>query len=110
MLLLYQINRRRFYHAFGFENIYDYAMERFSFCHSKTRTLLYFARKLTQLPRLTAALAAGKIGWTKAALLHGSDNPNGISKLRFWGKNAESMESVSYQHSCNNAAKACGFK
>ena len=42
-------------------------MERFSFCHSKTRTLLYLARKLTQLPRLTAALAAGKIGWTKAA-------------------------------------------
>ena len=35
--------------------------------------------------------------------MHGSDNPNGISKLRFWGKNAESMESVSYQHSCNNA-------
>ena len=31
----------------------------------------------------------------RAALLHGSDNPNGISKLRFWGKNAESMESVS---------------
>ena len=64
---LYQINRRRHYHVFGFENIYDYAMERFSFCHSKTHTLLYLARKLTQLPRLTAALAAGKIGWTKAA-------------------------------------------
>ena len=64
---LYQINRRGHYHVFGFENIYDYAMERFSFCHSKTRTLLYLARKLTQLPRLTAALAAGKIGWTKAA-------------------------------------------
>ena len=29
------------------------------------------------------------------ALLHDSDNPKGISKLRFWGKNAESMESVS---------------
>lgn len=42
-------------------------MERFSFCHSKTRTLLYLARKLTQLPRLTAALASGKLGWTKAA-------------------------------------------
>ena len=40
------------------------------------------------------------------ALLHGSDNPNGISKLRFWGKNAESMESVSYQHSCNNAKRS----
>ena len=64
---LYQINRRRHYHVFGFENIYDYAMERFSFCHSKTRTLLYLARKLTQLPRLTAALTTGKIGWTKAA-------------------------------------------
>ena len=36
-------------------------------------------------------------------LLHDSDNPKRISKLRFWGKNAESMESVSYQHSCNNA-------
>ena len=42
-------------------------MERFSFCYSKTRTLLYLALKLTQLPRLTAALASGKIGWTKAA-------------------------------------------
>ena len=38
--------------------------------------------------------------------MHGSDNPNGISKLRFWGKNAESMESVSYQHSCNNAKRS----
>jgi len=64
---LYQIKRRRHYVAFGFENIYDYAMERFSFCYSKTRSLLYLARKLTQLPRLTAALASGKIGWTKAA-------------------------------------------
>ena len=44
----------------------------------------------------------------ETALLHGSDNPNGISKLRFWGKNAESMESVSYQHSCNNAAEGRG--
>ena len=40
----------------------------------------------------------------RAALLHDSDNPKRISKLRFWGKNAESMESVSYQHSCNNAS------
>ena len=39
----------------------------------------------------------------RPALLHDSDNPKRISKLRFWGKNAESMESVSYQHSCNNA-------
>ena len=64
---LYQIKRRGHYRVFGFENVYDYAMERFSFCHSKTRTLLYLALKLTQLPRLTAALAAGKLGWTKAA-------------------------------------------
>ena len=41
------------------------------------------------------------------ALLHDSDNPKRISKLRFWGKNAESMESVSYQHSCNNASLRC---
>ena len=43
-----------------------------------------------------------------AALLHDSDNPKRISKLRFWGKNAESMESVSYQHSCNNATTGRG--
>ena len=43
----------------------------------------------------------------RGALLHDSDNPKGISKLRFWGKNAESMESVSYQHSCNNAGRTC---
>ena len=35
---LYQIKRRGHYRVFGFENVYDYAMERFSFCHSKTRT------------------------------------------------------------------------
>ena len=43
--------------------------------------------------------------WVEEALLHDSDNPKRISKLRFWGKNAESMESVSYQHSCNNAGR-----
>ena len=46
---------------------------------------------------------------TSQALLHDSDNPKGISKLRFGAKNAESMESVSYQHSCNNAARSCIF-
>jgi len=64
---LHQIKRRKHYQDFGFENVYDYAMERFGFCHSKTRALLYLARKLTRLPRLTEALAKGRLGWTKAA-------------------------------------------
>ena len=46
------------------------------------------------------------IDYLQDALLHDSDNPKRISKLRFWGKNVESMESVSYQHSCNNAPLA----
>ena len=55
------------YTAFGFENIYDYALERFGFCRSKTRALLYLGRRLARLPRLTQALAEGRLGWTKAA-------------------------------------------
>ena len=64
---LHEIERRRFYTAFGFENIHDYALERFGFCRSKTRALLLLAYRLTRLPRLTEALAKGRVGWTKAA-------------------------------------------
>ena len=64
---LNQINRRKLYHQLGFENLYDYALERFGFCRSKTRALLYLGKRLSQLPALTEALAQGRIGWTKAA-------------------------------------------
>jgi hypothetical protein len=66
-IYLRQIKRRRLYTHFGFENIYDYALERFGFCFSKTRALLFLGKRLGQLPTLTEALAKGRIGWTKAA-------------------------------------------
>ena len=62
-----QISRRSLYRDFGYENVYDYATERFGFCRSKTRSLLYLGRRLTRLPHLTEALATGRVGWTKAA-------------------------------------------
>ena len=64
---LNQINRRKLYESFGFENVYVYALERFGYCRSKTRSLLYLGRRLSQLPALTEALATGRLGWTKAA-------------------------------------------
>jgi hypothetical protein len=64
---LLQMKRRRGYHELGFANIEDYALEQLGFSPSKTRQLLALGRKLHALPRLTAALAKGAIGWTKAS-------------------------------------------
>jgi hypothetical protein len=64
---LHEIYRRKHYQQFGFENVYDYALERFGFSRTKTGALLYLAKRLCQLPKLTEALATGRIGWTKAA-------------------------------------------
>jgi len=66
-IYLNQLSRRSLYKDFGFENVYDYALERFGFCRSKTRALLYLGRRLSQLPALTEALAKGRLGWTKAS-------------------------------------------
>lgn len=63
---LLQIQHRRAYEAFGFANVYDYALERFGFSRRKTAALLFLARRLSDLPFLTEALTEGRLGWTKA--------------------------------------------
>ncbi|MFQ5792751.1 MAG: hypothetical protein ACE5JI_19960, partial [Acidobacteriota bacterium] len=64
---LLEMRNRRGHESFGFSNIYDYAAERFGFSERKTRYLLHLGLRLEQLPQITAALAEGRIGWTKAS-------------------------------------------
>ena len=49
-----------------FASIFDYAAERFGFSARKTRYLLGLAFSLQKLPELRAALADGRLGWSKA--------------------------------------------
>jgi hypothetical protein len=63
---LHAFNQRRGFEKFGFRNIHDYAYERFAFSDRKTAYLISLARKLENLPQITAALKAGRIRWFKA--------------------------------------------
>lgn len=63
---LREMRDRRGHEAFGFQSVYDYTAARFGFSERKTGYLLNLGLKLRQLPKLTAALADGRIGWTKA--------------------------------------------
>ena len=63
---LFEMRKRRGYERFGFASIFDYAAERFGFSARKTRYLLGLAFSLQKLPELRAALAEGRVGWSKA--------------------------------------------
>jgi len=63
---LFEMRKRRGYEKFGFASIFDYAAERFGFSARKTRYLLGLAFSLQKLPELRAALAEGRLGWSKA--------------------------------------------
>jgi hypothetical protein len=63
---LAEIHERGAFREFGFDSIYDYAMERFGFKERKTRYLLYLGRKVQDLPQIREALRSGKLGWCKA--------------------------------------------
>jgi hypothetical protein len=63
---LFEMNKRRGYEKFGFNDIYYYAEERFGFAARKTRYMLQLGYKLQHLPRLRKALAEGRLGWSKA--------------------------------------------
>lgn len=63
---LLEVQKRKSYEAFGFQNIYDYAHDRFDIKERKTTYMLSLARKLKELPQITAALQDGRIRWSKA--------------------------------------------
>jgi hypothetical protein len=63
---LFEMRKRRGHEKFGFASIFDYAAERFGFSARKTRYLLGLAFSLQKLPELRAALADGRLGWSKA--------------------------------------------
>ncbi len=63
---LFEMRKRRGHEKFGFASIFDYACERFGFSARKTRYLLGLGLSLQKLPELRAALAEGRLGWSKA--------------------------------------------
>jgi hypothetical protein len=63
---LQEVQRKKTYEAFGFQNIYDYALDRFDIKERKTTYMLSLARKLKELPNIAAALQEGRIRWSKA--------------------------------------------
>jgi hypothetical protein len=63
---LSEVKDRGAYRDFGFENIYDYALQRFGFKQRKTRYFLFLGRKVQELPQIREALRSGKLGWCKA--------------------------------------------
>ena len=63
---LFEMRKRRGHEQFGFASIFDYAAERFGFSARKTCYLLGLAFSLQKLPELRAALADGRLGWSKA--------------------------------------------
>jgi hypothetical protein len=63
---LLEVQKRKSYEAFCFQNIYDYALDRFNIKERKTSYMLSLARKLKELPQIHAALQDGRLGWSKA--------------------------------------------
>jgi hypothetical protein len=64
---LSEVQDRKAYRDFGYDNVYDYACERFGFRERKTRYLISLGRKLKDLPEIREALKTGKLGWCKAS-------------------------------------------
>jgi hypothetical protein len=63
---LLEVQKKKTYEAFGFQNIYDYALDRFDIKERKTTYMLSLGRKLKELPNIAAALQEGRIRWSKA--------------------------------------------
>jgi hypothetical protein len=63
---LLEVQKKKTYESFGFQNIYDYALDRFDIKERKTTYMLSLGRKLKELPNIAAALQEGRIRWSKA--------------------------------------------
>ncbi len=63
---LLEVQKRKAYEAFCFQNIYDYAHDRFGIKERKTTYMISLARKLKELPQISTALQNGQIRWSKA--------------------------------------------
>jgi hypothetical protein len=61
-----EIHRRALYRDLGFSSIHPYAAQALAFSPNRTYRFLHLAARLEELPRLKAAVAAGRIGWTVA--------------------------------------------
>ena len=61
-----EVERRRLYRDLGFSSIYQYAMQGLGFSRSRARDFIHLAAKLDELPAVRAAVADGKLGYTKA--------------------------------------------
>ena len=61
-----EVKRRQLYRELGFSSIYQYAMVGLDFSRSRARDFIRLAKKLDELPAVRAAVADGKLGYTKA--------------------------------------------
>lgn len=61
-----EIMRRRLYEDFGYSSIYQYASEELGFSTSRTGDFKRLAERLVALPKVTAKVASGELGYTKA--------------------------------------------
>ena len=61
-----EVMRRQLYRELGFSSIYQYAMQGLDFSRSRARDFIRLAKKLDELPAVRAAVAEGKLGYTKA--------------------------------------------
>lgn len=61
-----EIMKRRLYEHLGYSSIYQYASEELGFSTSRTGDFKRLSEKLTYLPKVTAKVASGELGYTKA--------------------------------------------
>ena len=91
---LLEAQKRKAYEAFCFQNIYDYAHDRFGIKERKTTYMLSLARKLKELPQISAALQNGRIRWSKAHKIASVAKPENEV---MWLESALSMRSRDLQ-------------
>ena len=63
---LQEVGRRQLYREYGHASTEDYARERLGFQDRKTRSLLFMAHRMDELPLMKEEFKAGNIPWTKA--------------------------------------------
>lgn len=69
VLWLAEVQRRGLCRQLGQPSLLQYATESLGMSRSRAYDLLQLARDLERLPRLRAAMAEGRLGWTKARLV-----------------------------------------
>lgn len=69
VLWLAEVQRRGLCRPLGYPSLLQYATESLGMSRSRAYDLLQLARDLERLPRLRAAMAEGRLGWTKARLV-----------------------------------------